>query len=70
MCEQTVNEFFCPKTRDQSIPAGCGTLDRNSTLLYNMPINIRAFADRSGLLAMALFLTVDIFDERIVGVKI
>jgi len=28
------------------------------------------FADRSGLLAMALFLTADIFDERIVGVKI
>jgi hypothetical protein len=35
-----------------------------------MPINIRAFADRSGLLAMALFLTVDIFDERIIGAKI
>ena len=28
------------------------------------------FADRSGLLAIALFLTADIFDERIAGVKI
>ena len=38
-------------------------LDRKATLIYNKPINIRAFADRFGLLAMALFLTADIFDE-------
>ena len=70
MCEQTVNADFAAKTRPDAESERAGSLDRKGGLIYNIRINIRAFADRSGLLAMALFLTVDIFDERIIGVKI
>jgi hypothetical protein len=70
MFEQTVNENFAFETGDFGGRRCLGSLDRTVTLLYNKRINIRAFADRSGLLAMALFLTVDIFDERIIGAKI
>ena len=70
MCEQMVNEKNMPQNGILSLSAPGISLDRNPNLLYNKRINIRAFADRSGLLAMALFLTVDIFDVRIIGVKI
>lgn len=70
MCEQTVNEKNMPQNGILSLSAPGISLDRKSNLLYNKRINIRAFADRSGLLAMALFLTADIFDVRIIGVKI
>ena len=58
-----VNSHFAPKTCLQAPIRLCMPLDRKVTLIYNKRINIRAFADRSGLLAMALFLTADIFDE-------
>ena len=70
MFEQTVNGNFARKTPILTSFLPIRSLDRKTTLIYNKRINIRAFADRSGLLAMALFLTVDIFDERIIGVKI
>ena len=60
-----MNSNFTSETGDSDAFAGERSLERTATLLYNKRINIRAFADRSGLLAMALFLTVDIFDERI-----
>jgi hypothetical protein len=70
MFEQIVNGVFARKTLILTLFCPLGSLDRKATLIYNKHINIRAFADRSGLLAMALFLTVDIFYERIIGVKI
>jgi hypothetical protein len=70
MFEQIVNGVFARKTLILTVFGPLGSLDRKATLIYNKRINIRAFADRSGLLAMALFLTVDIFYERIIGVKI
>ena len=63
MCEQTVNGVFVAKTGVRAPWGHAPSLDTRDTLLYNKRINIRAFADRSGLLAMALFLTADIFDE-------
>ena len=63
MCEQTVNGDFASASGVQSPGKHEPSLDRKATLIYNRHINIRAFADRSGLLAMALFLTADIFDE-------
>ena len=61
MCEQIVNGDFAAALGDQSPGEREPSLDRKVTLIYNRHINIRAFADRSGLLAMALFLTADIF---------
>lgn len=63
MCEQTMNGQFAPGNGVRAGVRRTPLLDRIDTLLYNMLINIRAFADRFGLLAMALFLTADIFDE-------
>ena len=65
-----MNGRFAAQTGVETLKGGIPSLDTKATLIYNKHINIRAFADRSGLLAMALFLTVDIFYERIIGVKI
>ena len=56
-----MNGDFAQKMSKSEAFARVASLDRNATLIYNKRINIRAFADRSGLLAMALFLTADIF---------
>ena len=61
MCEQTMNVGFAAEMRDQTLVGRTLSLDIKGTSLYNKRINIRAFADRFGLLAMALFLTADIF---------
>ena len=65
MCEQTVNAVFAPEMGQRGALGRWTSLDRTGTLIYNKRINIRAFADRSGLLAMALFLTVDLFYMKI-----
>ena len=58
-----MNSRFAAQTGVKTLKGGIHSLDTKSTLIYNKHINIRAFADRFGLLAMALFLTADIFDE-------
>ena len=58
-----MNGRFAAQIGVGTLKGGIHSLDMKSTLIYNKHINIRAFADRFGLLAMALFLTADIFDE-------